>query len=139
MMHQRRQGLALYLASCGGLALLCCGCAEPPNRPPPATQVKGAVNIDGKPVPTGEIHFGIPGLPPSILSIKDGQYAGEAPIGPNKVEVYIYVDGPPSEKDPKTPTKINTTPERYVGPKTILEAKVEPGAANDFKFDISAR
>src|SRR5437867_1346016 len=74
------------------------GCAPAQKSSPPAASVKGIVNLDGKPVPTGEIHFGMTGLPPSVLEIKDGTFSGEVPVGKNQVEVFIYVEGPPSEK-----------------------------------------
>jgi hypothetical protein len=127
-------------AICFGLPLVWTfGCTPPPNGPAPAARVKGTVHIDGKPVPSGKIHFGMIGVPPRVLNIADGTFAGEAPIGRNQVEVFIYAEGPPSEKYPGTPTKKNTTPDKYWGPNTILEATVAAGGTNEFKFDITSK
>ncbi|MSU80611.1 MAG: hypothetical protein EXS16_21295 [Gemmataceae bacterium] len=132
----------LCLAICCGLALVgCLGCAaQPPNGPPPAANIKGTVTMDGKPVPTGEIHFELLGVgaAPGTLIVTDGVFSGPAPIGKNKVEVYIYVKGPPSDKFPDIPTKINTSPEKYWGPNSVLDANVEANGANQFKFDLTA-
>jgi len=109
------------------------------ERLSPVAKVKGTVNIDGKPIPTGEIHFGMAGVPPKVLDIKEGAFAGDAPIGNNKVEIFIYVEGPPSEKYAGTRQKQNTTPQKYWGPNTTLSASVRPGDVNDFKFDIMSK
>lgn len=122
--------MILWLAGCR---------VPPPNVVPPGTMVKGTVTMDGKPLPSGELHFGNIDVPASVLKVENGAFAGEAPIGENKVEVFIWVDGPPSEKYPDTPTRVNRSPERYFGPNTILKAKVEAGAANEFKFDLTSR
>ena len=115
------------------------GCSPAPKKgPPPAAPVKGTINIDGKPVPTGEIHFGMLGVPPKVLTITDGTFSGEAPIGENQVEVYIYKEGPPTPRYPDVPTKINTVPDKYWGPKTVLKATVNDGGPNEFDFDITS-
>jgi hypothetical protein len=115
------------------------GCTPPPSGPAPAAKVKGTANIDGKPIPTGEIHFGRMGVPPRVLKITAGTFEGEAPIGKNQVEVFIYIEGPPSAKYPDTPSKKNTTPERYWGPNTILDVTVNASGTNEFKFDITSK
>jgi hypothetical protein len=115
-----------------------CGPA-PPKGAAPAAHIEGTIKIDGNPVPTGEIHFGMPGFPPRVLQIKEGTYSGEAPIGKNQVEVFIYVEGPPSEKYPGVPTKKNIAPIKYWGPKTILEATINASGTNEFKFDLKSQ
>jgi hypothetical protein len=95
--------------------------------------------MDNKLVPSGELHFVVPGYPPRILEVKDGAFEGEAPIGKNKVEAFVYVEGPPSEKYKNTPIKKNVVPEKYWGPDTVLEANVNPGGNNEFKFDMATR
>src|SRR5437667_394297 len=123
-----------------GLALVWnFGCAPAPKGAAPAASVKGTVHIDSKPIPTGEIHFGITGYPPSVLQITNGTYSGEAPLGKNQVEVFIYIEGPPSEKYPGTPTKKNTIPDKYWGANTTLEATVNASGSNEFKFDITSK
>lgn len=130
----------LCLALGFGLALVWnFGCTPAPRGAAPAAHVKGTVHIDGKPVPTGEIHFGMTGVPPRVLKISDGGFSGEAPIGKNQVEVFIYVEEPPSEKYPGTPTKKNTTPDKYWGPNTTLEATVNAKGTNEFKFAITSK
>ena len=79
------------------------------------------------------------GVPPKVLTIADGKYSGEAPIGKDQVEVYIYVDGPPNPRYPDNPPKINTTPEKYWGPKTTLSATVNADGPNEFHFDITSK
>ena len=95
--------------------------------------------MDGKPLPTGEIHFGILGDPPRALKVTDGAFSGEAPIGKNQVEVYVYVDGPRNPRYPETPNKINITPSKYWGASTILKATVEASGKNEFHFDITSK
>src|SRR5262249_48992096 len=75
------------------------GCGPPP-RPglPPAANVTGTIKMDGKPLPTGELHFGIPGAPPQVLEIKNGTFSGEAPIGKNQVELFIWFEKPNPNK-----------------------------------------
>jgi len=114
-----------------------CGSGQPGAAP--AAPVKGVVNMDNKPVPTGEIHFSMPGVPPRVLEVKDGAFSGEAPVGHNLVEVFIYVEGPPNPKRGGVREKTNTTPERYWGPKSELSATVNAGGPNEFKFDISSK
>lgn len=128
---------------CLAIGLLCClvlciGCTSPPKGAAPATKVSGIVNMDGKPIPTGEIQFTVVGYPPIVLEIKDGNYAGEAGIGKNHVEVFVYKEGPVVGKYGKR-DKQNTTLEKYTGLNTVLEANVEVGAANEFKFDLVSK
>jgi len=115
------------------------GCAPEKKDTTPVAAVKGAVKIDGKPVPSGELHFGVSGVPPRVLEIKDGAFAGEAPIGKNHVELYIYVEGPADKKYGGTRSKINTAPEKYWGTNTTLEATVTDGGPNEFKFDLTSK
>lgn len=130
----------LCLASYWVLALVWnCGCTPAQSGATPVAPVKGVINIDGKSIPTGEIHFGMTGVPPRVLQIKDGAFSGEAPVGKNQVEVFIYVDGPPTEKYGGTRTKRNTTPARYWGPNTILAATVNAGETNEFQFAITSK
>ena len=115
------------------------GCGPEQQRAAPVANVKGTVHIDRKPIPSGEIHFGMIGVPPRVLQIKDGAFSGEAPVGKNQVEVFVYAEGPPAAKYGGTRAKINTTPERYWGPKTTLSANVEARGTNEFKFDITSK
>ena len=128
------------LAICCAVALVWgLGCGSAPPGAAPAAPVKGTVTLDGKALPTGEVHFSMPGVPPKVLEVKDGTFSGEAPVGKNQVEVFVYTEGPASTKYGGVRPKINTTPERYWGPKTELSAPVEAGGTNDFKFDITSK
>ena len=116
------------------------GCGSTRSTAPPNASVKGTVTLDRKAVPTGEVHFVTSGTPPTVLEIKDGNFAGDVPLRKYKVEVHIYVEGP------KTPgkyggegSKTNTAPQKYWGPNTAFSAAVEAGGANDFKFDMTSR
>jgi hypothetical protein len=125
----------------GTLVIIACavGCTPPPKGAAPAAKVKGTAKMDGKLIPAGEIAFGIEGYPPTMMPIADGAFSGEAPIGKNQVEVFVFEEGPPSPRYPNVPTKKNIVPEKYAGPNTILEANVVAGGANDFKFELNTR
>ena len=128
------------LAICLGLTIVWTfGCAPAPKGAAPAAPVKGTVNMDGKPVPKGDISFGVLGVPPKVMQITDGTYSGEAPIGQNQVEVFIYVEGPPNPRYPDVPTKTNITPDTYWGPRTTLSANVTKAGPNEFKFDLTSK
>jgi hypothetical protein len=131
----------LCLAITFALALvLTFGCSGRPG-PAPTADVKGTINMDGKPLPTGELHFSVHGSPPSVLKVKDGTFAGQAPIGQNKVELFIFVDAPinPKYKEGVATATINTAPGKYWGPNTALDAAVSATTANDYKFNVSSK
>jgi hypothetical protein len=127
---------ALFVA----VLVLVVGCGSTPTNALQSANVKGTVTLDRKAVPDGELHFVKEGTPATVLAVKDGNFAGEAPIGQHKVEVFIYAEGP------KTPgkyggqgSKTNVAPEKYWGPTTAFSAKVEAGGANDFKFEMTSK
>jgi hypothetical protein len=122
------------------LAIVCNGgCGSEQKGAAPAAQITGTVTLDGNPVPAGEIHLGMAGVPPRVLQIKDGAFSGEAPIGKNQVEIFIYEEGPPSEKRGGARSKKNIAPEKYWGQETVLEATVEAGGTNEFKFTLTSK
>lgn len=125
--------VALAVAGLGG-----CGASPSPGLPPTA-KVKGTVKLDGKPVPAGDIHFGQPGVPSHGLEIKDGAFSGEVPVGKAQVEVFIYAEGPATEKYGGAKSRTNVAPQKYWGTNTTLSADVKPGDANEFKFDLTAK
>jgi len=111
------------------------GCGKGKPAPVP---VKGTVQLNGKPLPKGEIIFSVPGEPVCTFQISDGSFSGDAHPGKNRVEVASYKDGPPLSTDPSgPPTKVNTLPPRY-NIKTTLDADVTEGGANDFKFTLTS-
>jgi hypothetical protein len=129
------------LATCFALALVWAFGCSGRTGPPPTAAVKGTINMDGKALPAGELHFGVHGAPPSVLKVKDGTFSGQAPVGQNKVELFILADGPPNPKyqGAGAASKINTAPGKYWGPNTALDAPVSATGPNEFKFDISSR
>lgn len=130
----------LSFAVCLALAIVwSIGCGQATPGAVPHAPVKGVVNMDGKPVPSGEIHFGVPGVPPKVLEIKGGAFSGEAPVGKNHVEVFIYAEEAPAEKYGGTRAKTNTTPTKYWGPNSILAATVNATEPNDFQFAITSK
>lgn len=117
------------------------GCTSPDDRKgaAPAAKVTGTITMNGKALPAGEIHFSVEGYPPRVLEIKDGKYEGEAPIGKNEVQVFIFIEGPPIERYGGQRIKTNIAPPEYWGPKTTLGAIVEADGANEFKFALKSR
>jgi hypothetical protein len=142
MVHNSAGTSPMYrfcLAICFGLALVWnLGCGPAQQGAVPTANVKGTVNMDGKPLPTGELHFGMTGVPPSVVQISNGTFSGEAPVGKNQVEVFIYAERG-SEKYSGERSKINIAPEKYWGPKTALSATVSASGPNEFKFDITSK
>jgi len=96
--------------------------------------------MDGKPLQTGELHFGVHGAPPNVLKVTDGNFAGQAPIGQNKVELVILADGPASKKyEGGGTSKINIAPGKYWGPNTALDAAVSATGPNEFTFNLKSK
>ena len=126
------------IAICFMLAPICnFGCSPAPRTTAPVAHVKGTIKMDGNPVSAGEIHFGMDGVPPMFLEIKNGVFSGETPVGENKVEFFIWVEGPASEKYGGARSKSNIAPEKYWGANTTLTGKVTAGGPNEFIFDLS--
>ena len=116
--------------------LLAVGCGQ---KSAPMATVSGKVNLDGKPLPEGEITFLGPGGAPIILPIKDGAYSGKVAAGKNRVEIRAYKAGPPMSTAPNgPPTKVNYLPERYSG-QSKLEADVAPSGGDIPPFEITSR
>ncbi|MBN9117977.1 MAG: hypothetical protein J0I06_02215 [Planctomycetes bacterium] len=127
-------------ATCLALALVwLLGCGGGQQGAAPVAKVKGTVTLDGKPLPAGEVYFGLTGVPSSAIEIKDGAFSGEAPVGKTKVEVFVYVEGPATEKHGGTRNKTNVAPKKYWGPNTTLSATVGAGEPNEFKFDLASK
>ena len=115
-----------------------CGSPKPPGGPETA-KVKGVATIDGRPISAGELHFVLAGAPPKVVEIKDGAFAGEATVGANKVEAFIYAETKEAEKYGGARSKVNTVPPKYWGPNTALSAEVTPAGPNEFKFAITSK
>ncbi|MFO0865208.1 MAG: hypothetical protein U0744_11265 [Gemmataceae bacterium] len=90
-------------------ALICLGCTDTRPGVSKRAKVEGTVELDGKPMPDGEIRFSIPAEPPASLEIKDGAYSGEVPEGKNKVEIYRFKE----DKTMTPPPKVNILPRTW--------------------------
>jgi hypothetical protein len=115
------------------------GCSSSTPQATPKVAVKGTVTLDGKPMPEGEIRFMMKGESPVNMEVKEGAFSGEVPVGQHKVELAVYKEGKPTTTSPKTPTKVNSLPEKYWGPRTTLSADVTAGGANDLKFTATSK
>ena len=117
-------------------AILGCGDSSKARKTLEEVAVKGAVTIKDKPVADGEIYFIVSGYAPTIIPVRNGEYAGTAKVGSNRVEIRSWKDGPPLSTDPTNkPTKINTIPQEF-NDASKLTAEVVSKAENNFKFNI---
>jgi len=124
--------------------------------------VKGKVNFNGKPIEKGQITFSVPGRPPTVMDIDNGDFSGQAVVGENKImvsakrkgsaaplpkhaqnqikgyrEIKFKDDpsksgGPTSEYDP---SMVDYIPPEWGAQSTQVRV-VEAGAANNFEFSI---
>ena len=99
------------------------------------TPVKGSVMVNGKALAEGEIYFIVSGYAPNIIPIANGEYAGKAKVGNNRIEIRSWKAGPPLSTDTtKQPTKVNTISNAY-NDASKLTAEVQLKGENDFKFN----
>lgn len=100
------------------------------------TPVKGSVMVKGKALAEGEIYFIVSGYAPNVIPIANGEYAGKAKVGNNRIEIRSWKEGPPLSTDTtKQPTKVNTIPSAY-NDSSKLTAEVQSKGDNDFKFSV---
>ena len=117
-------------------AILGCGDSSKARKTLEEVAVKGSVTFKNKPVADGEIYFIISGYAPNIIAIQNGEYAGTAKVGANRVEIRSWKDGPPLSTDPTNkPTKVNTIPQEF-NDSSKLTAEVASKAENTFSFKI---
>jgi hypothetical protein len=120
------------------LLVLSMGC-ESGLPKPVMTDVRGQVNLDGKPLKEGRIAFITPGFPSDTLTIADGAFSGKAGVGDNRrVEIYADKEGP-LDKDPMTgePMKTRTSiVAQTFNTNSTLTATVTKDGDNNFKFDV---
>ena len=99
------------------------------------TPVKGSVMVNGKALAEGEIYFIVSGYAPNIIPIANGEYAGKAKVGNNRIEIRSWKAGPPLSTDTtKQPTKVNTISNAY-NDASKLTAEVQLKGENNFKFN----
>jgi hypothetical protein len=105
-------------------------------------KVSGTVNLEGKPLLTGNITFDTKnGEAPASFNIVDGKFEGMAPVGKNFVSITSFrktsmkekmkMDGPGYDQ----PIDENILPARY-STDSKLEKEVTEKGPNDFTFDL---
>lgn len=118
------------------VAILGCGGSSNARKTLEEVAVKGSVTAKNKPLLDGEIYFIVSGYAPNIIAIKNGEYAGTAKVGSNRVEIRSWKDGPPLSTDPTNqPTKVNTIPSEF-NDSSKLAAEVASKGENTFSFKI---
>jgi hypothetical protein len=130
----------LVLFVCMGIFVaLTSGCTPSVPKPPPLATVKGTVQLDGKPMKSGEIEFETTAQPSKTLKIEDGVFSGEVFAAKNTVQIHMYKDGPPASTDPdKKPRKVEALPAKY-NTKSGLTYDVPAGGASDLKFEATSK
>lgn len=121
-----------------------CGCSgEQAPKMAARVDVAGDVNLDGKPMnePDATISFALPGEAPAVLPIKDGKFAGKAPVGDSRVEIRAMKQGEPTMMDGKPVEgsgKYNFIDEKF-NEQSTLTAKIAASGAKDLKFDVESK
>jgi len=129
-------GLFVFM---GIIVALTAGCTPAVPKPPPIAMVKGKVQLNGKPMPNGEIEFEVIAQPAKSLKIEDGVFSGEVFVGKNTVRIHVYKEGPPSSTDPeKKPSKMESLPAQY-NTKSALSTDVPEGGASDLNWDVTSK
>jgi hypothetical protein len=123
--------------------LLCCvlgtfcflsGCSRDPQ-----VTVSGTVEIDGKPLPDGNITLvGEPGVPPVVLAVKDGKFEGRATPGKKRVEIQGLRPGKLKMADKTYEVSDNYLPARFNVHSTIT-AEVGADGIHPAKFEVSVK
>jgi hypothetical protein len=123
-------------------------------------KVKGTVTFNGKPLDKGEVIFAVDGKPASVIDVIDGQFAGQALIGSNKVSVSARKKSATPTVFPKEALAMKKAYQAqgkgtdstgdadhgtvdYIPPEWGSASKkvfvVEAGAANEFDFNIKGQ
>ena len=123
--------------------------------------VSGTVTYNGRPIDKGQITFATEGRPPTTMEIVDGNFAGQAMVGSNKVSVSARKKAAAAPKLSKAaetqikgymerrkgqdgdPSDFDRTMVEYIPSEWGVESKqtrvVEAGATNNFEFDIKGK
>lgn len=122
----------------GMFALVAASCESKTHD---SVSIGGTIKLDGKPLPSGEVYFSLPGQVPSIFQVKDGSFVGEVKQGTHRVEICAYrarkdVVAMPGQN--MTPPPENYIPEKY-NAKSELTAEVVASGSNQFNFDLSSK
>ncbi|RLS84295.1 MAG: hypothetical protein DWI06_03725 [Planctomycetota bacterium] len=115
------------------------GCGSTEIQP---VAIDGYVNLDGKPMPDGQVDFSLPGYPPVQMLVKDGRFSGKVMLGINNVKFAVWVANtwdpsiPENMKAVSDPGKKNILPPKF-GINSNITADVRAG--EKFNFKITSR
>jgi hypothetical protein len=121
------------------IALLVTGCSS--KKGEPKFKVSGTVEMDGKPLPDGEITFmGEPGTIPASFTVSNGNFEGELTAGKKKVEVRSYKTepAPKSATGGASESKVNIIPDRF-NSNSALTAEVSESGMTPKKFVVASK
>ena len=126
------------VASVAGFVAGCAGSAA--DRTPRAA-VSGSVTVDGQPLERGVVMFDPQnGTVPTTLDVVNGKFAGEAPVGKNRVEISapreVAMEG--AEDDDGAKVQEETLPAEYNAESTLTKDVTE-GGPNTFDFELKTR
>lgn len=133
--------------SCLGILVLTSaimGCGPAQVGPTVATlaDVGGSVQLDGKPMPEGEISFVVVGGGPNSLKVTDGKFSGKVAVGEQRVEIRMYRAGKPVMMDgkpsPGEPPQENYLPAKYSTGST-MKATIVAAGTKDLSFDVTSK
>jgi len=130
-----RRGLSAALGGLLFVCLLVVGCGDKQAK---MAQVSGTVDLDGKPLSSGEISFvGEAGTAPDVLQVENGAFSGKVKVGKKKVEVRAYKTekAPPSATGGAMESKVNYIGKAY-NENSKLTAEVSDSGVNPNKFDV---
>lgn len=121
-------------------AMVGCGSTESGPQAAVLCDVAGTVQLDGMPMPDGEIAFSVAGGGPNIMAIKDGQFSGKTSAGEKHVEIRKYRAGKPVMMGDvaNDPEPENYLPAKYNSEST-LTATIASGGTKDLKFDVTSK
>jgi hypothetical protein len=121
------------------ICLFGAGCGGGGPAQPASAAVKGVVNLDNKPMDSGEVMFTLPGEVPDTIPVKSGTFEGKAKIGKAKVEIRSYRPGKKNEMYPdQEPSPENFIPARYNSESKDIKEITKDGP-NEFKFDVTSK
>jgi hypothetical protein len=115
------------------------GCTPAVPPPPPVATVKGTVQLDGKPMKSGEIDFVATAQPAKTMKIEDGVFSGEAFAGKNTVLIHLYVEGDIISTDPDKKRSVKESLPAKYNEQSTLSADVPATGASDLKFDVTSK
>lgn len=117
------------------------GCGSATRAQPARADVSGAVTLDGKPLPAGEISFlALSGEAADTLPITNGAFAGSVSVGPQRVQFAAYTTVKRSIFPDKPPEDVreNSLPANYHAEST-LTADIKAGTNPPLSFELTSK